>query len=152
MRAGDIGEVGCMTIGSHQLVVRNLDTGGTPLTIGPSPTTVYEPWEWSPDGTQFVFKQQEATDCDQLSPDRWVTWVVSNFGAPTRVSDLAALHRQWYGDKLFTADCGSADEPVIDRWGDSTWRCDPRAEVTLRVGGQAAGTAVGPQPVGVITP
>jgi hypothetical protein len=164
MRAGDIGAIGCMFVGANQLVIRDLETRSVPLRAGgPDSSTVYTPWEWSPDGSQFVFFQQEATTCEELSSEKQVAYVVqtngSSFpGAPIRVSDLAALHREWYGDNLFTADCDHGDEPVVDRWGKLRPLCflqsgpGPYRAVTVRVGGQAIGTAVDPQPVGVITP
>lgn len=164
MRAGDVGQVQCMFVGAHQIVVRNLDTGDTPLSLGgPSSSTVYSPWEWSPDGSQFVFLQQEATTCEELSSGKQVAYVAQTNGtsfpgAPVRASDLATLHRDWYGDNLFTADCDHGNEPVVDRMGHLRPLCfleggpGPYHAVNVRVGGQAIGTAVEPEPVGVITP
>ena len=162
-RAGDIGEIGCMFVGSHEIVIRDLDNART-VVRARSETTVYTPWEWSPDGTQFVFLQQQAQTCDELSAAKQVAYVVtmiapstSSFGAPTRVDDLAALHRQWYGDRLFSADCDSGDQPLTDRWGHPRLVCSgtppPEGQaVTVRVGGKDAGQAVAPQPVAVIAP
>lgn len=165
LRAGDIGESsGCMFIGTHNLVVRNLDTGGTPVSIGgPSNTSLlFTPWEWSPDGTQFVFLQQPTpTDCEQLSSASGSIYVMTPLGggAPQIVGDLAALHRAWYGgDNLFTADCENGNDPVAGRSGELRPLCysqpgpGPYQPVTVRVGGQAIGTAVDPVPVGVIAP
>lgn len=162
MRAGDIGESGCMFIGTHNFVIRNLDSGETPLSIN-NPSVVITPWEWSPDGTQFVFLQQPAAGCDQISPDRAVIYVIKpsgpgTFGAPTVVSDVAALHRDWYGNNLFTADCDHGNDPVVGRSGELRPLCyleagpGPYRAVTVRVGGQAIGTAVNPVSVGVIAP
>ena len=158
--AGNVGQVGCMFVGGHELIIRDLDSGQVPVRAR-SESAVYTPWEWSPDGSQFVFLQQDAQDCDQLSSERQIAWVVTgsgnSFGAPTRVDDLSALHRAWYGAQLFTADCDSGNEPVVDRRGDPRLYCIdsgslPSASRTLKVGGLPAGTAVSPEPVGVIEP
>lgn len=161
LRAGDVGEIGCMYIGAHQLEIRDLDSGTVRVSAN-SPSTVYSPWEWSPDGTEFVFLQQEAATCDQLAPGNQVAWVVKTvaggpgFGAPTRVTDLQALHQAWYGDRLFTADCDMGDEPVQDRWGKLRIYCytasGNQPEVNLSVGGKPAGRALSPVPIGVLEP
>lgn len=161
MRAGSVGQIGCMFVGSHEFVIRDLDAGTTPVRAR-SETTVYTPWEWSPDGTEFVFLQQEAASCEDLSIDKQVAWLVrtqngTSFGAPERVTDLAELHRQWYGDRLFTTDCAHAIQPAADRWGEPSLGCTgragpPDAPRTVRVGGQFAGEAIFPTPVGVIVP
>ncbi len=165
LRAGDIGESsGCMFIGTHNLVIRNLDTGGTPASIGGQSNTslLFTPWEWSPDGTQFVFLQQPTpADCEQLSSASGSLSVLTPVGggAPQIVGDLAALHRAWYGgDNLFTADCEDGNGPVLGRTGKLLPLCysqpgpGPYQAVTVRLGGQFIGTAVDPVPVGVIAP
>ncbi|MBA4179456.1 MAG: hypothetical protein C0506_02610 [Anaerolinea sp.] len=161
MWAGNVGGVGCMFVGSHEWLIRGLDDGSVPVR-GRSESLVFSPWEWSPDGTQFVFTQQEAPNCEDLSIDKQTAYVVrtqngTSFGAPERVADLAELHRQWYGDRLFTTDCAHAIQPAVDRWGEPSLGCTGRAEPpdaprTVRVGGQFAGMAILPQPVGVIAP
>jgi WD40-like Beta Propeller Repeat len=159
MRAGDVGEIGCMFIGSHQLVIRDVDSG-TIVVSAKSPTTVYTPWEWSPDGKQFVFMQQEAASCEELSPEKQVAWVVQgdghSFGAPTRVPDMEALHRQWYGEMLFSSGCIGLSRPVLDRYADTFVVCSKRPGETLddsvRLGGRPAGTGLSPEFVGVIQP
>jgi hypothetical protein len=164
MRAGNIGQVQCTFVGARQFIIRDLDAGGVPLSVGgPGSSMVFSPWEWSPDGLQFVFLQQEAATCEELSPEKQVAYVVrtdgSSFpGGPTQVSDLSVLHRDWYGSNLFTADCDHGNEPVVDRLGNLGPLCylqsgpPPYHEVTVRVGGQAIGTAFDPVPVGVIAP
>ena len=161
MRAGLVGGVGCMFVGSHEWLIRGLDDASVPVR-GRSESLVFSPWEWSPDGSQFVFLQQDAPNCQDLSLEKQTAWVVrtqngTSFGAPELVTDLAELHRQWYGDRLFTTDCAHALQPAVDRWGDPSLGCSsrpgpPDAPRTVRVGGVFAGTAILPQPVGVIVP
>lgn len=79
----------------------------------------------------------------------------ASFGAPIRIDDLAALHRRWYGARLFTTDC-PGNEPLVDRRGRLTMPC-PGAnpifdEVSVIFGTRTIGHAINPEPVGVIAP
>jgi hypothetical protein len=156
MWAGDIGQMECMFVGSHEFVIRDLDSGRVPVRLSDA-ANVYMPLEWAPDGSQFVFLKQTGRTCLDLSAEKQVAYVVSMSGdafeAPVRVSDLTALRREWYGDGLFSTDCDDGKEPRIDRWGDPRLYCiDSDAIRTLTVGGRNAGTAVAPEPVRVIEP
>jgi hypothetical protein len=146
-----------MVVGSHEFAIRELDEGGTAVHAA-ADNIVYTPWEWSPDGREFVWLQQNAKDCSELSPAKEETWLVKtsdgkSFGAPERVTDLQALHRRWYGDNLFTLDCAPSSEPIVNRWGDMRVVCggDPvDASHPVLVGGRPAGEGMNVQPLGVI--
>ncbi|MBI2767032.1 MAG: hypothetical protein HYX53_14120 [Chloroflexi bacterium] len=164
-RAGLVGNVDCMLVGSHELVIRDLDSGNLRLTTRDE-TKIFTPWEYSPDGSEFVFLRRDGVSCDDLSgaaPEIWKEGIASAPATPgtdvlplERVTDLKALHQKWYGASLWSADCDQSYEPVVDRWGDARVVCagagPDRGEVTVRLSGIDVGKAVAPVPIGIIEP
>lgn len=154
-RAGLSGQINCMLLGSHHLVIQDLDTASVLRDVFDE-QTIFTPWEWSPDGTEFLYYTRQARGCDDL-PDPAVEppqlWLLKS-GTATKATDITAIHARWYGNRLFTADCDQSNEPVVDRFGNPRIFCKetPAAPVTVRLGGIAIGPALNPVPVGVIEP
>lgn len=77
---------------------------------------------WSPTGDKLLYRQfsaQEAkTDCDRTGPESMGRAFLLSIhgGPPAPVDDVAALRRQWYGDRIIDFECG--DEMAFDLYGD----------------------------------
>lgn len=152
MRAGAVGNVGCMAIAADELVIRDLDSGKETFRIS-AEGKVYSPLEWAPDGSAFVYiEHQWDGNCESLSfREPSLFQVSADGGTATPVVDLGALHELWYGPALVTADCDRGNEPVLNRWLDQTLCCYSwNLTATLRLAGEDVGKALHAEVVGFV--
>jgi hypothetical protein len=77
---------------------------------------------WSPTGDELLYRQlsplEAQTDCDRTGPEpigRAFLLSVQG-GPPVPVDDIAALRRQWYGDRIIDFECG--DETAFNPFGE----------------------------------
>jgi hypothetical protein len=154
MVATGSGSLGCaFLIAGRQLELRSLDSGAV-LFAAESSDEAYTPWEWAPDGSEFVYAVRTGADCaaiKQAQPQYFA--VPAAGGSPRRVANLAALHQQWYGGLLFASDCPGSDAPAMDRWLNAEIPCPNNfGTIPLFVGNQTLGVATAPVPVGFVNP
>ncbi len=113
----------CMHAAGRVLRVINLESSAVLHEFTPGDAAI-APWEWSPGGTELLYLTLAGPLGDACtwteSPEEFHLLDLAT-GAVTPVNDIAALHRDWYGDTLVEAACERwpPTSPVLNRWG--TW-------------------------------
>jgi WD40 repeat protein len=113
--AHGIEEQDCLSLGSHDIYVRDFDTGSDIAEFHDEQRLFYG-LDWSPDGTEFLLASRPYTgtpSCQQTAdPYVELLWNITT-GTRSTVTDLQAIYGRWYGDDLVWLACDGRFEPLV---------------------------------------
>jgi hypothetical protein len=152
--AEGIGSLDCMFISGHDVVLRDLDTGGVLAELHDE-SRAFTGFDWSPDSREFLVESRPYEESLRCEDGWWAAepellLIDSETGVVDEVADLEALFRGWYGEDLIWLDCGGQFVPPRPHpFGNPrVLRCDRSG--TLHVRGETVPTSENVWVLGII--